>query len=111
MVAPEPFIVIPPVPDSVPAPAILPLHVIRFPPSASVPVSVSVVPTCKALPSVLVPAGIVSGVGKTATPDYPLGATFAGRAWSEAKLLRIAYAFEQLTLARRMPPGLGCIAP
>ena len=62
-------------------------------------------------PSVLVPAGMVSGVGKTATPDYPLGATFAGRAWSEAKLLRIAYAFEQLTLARRMPPGLGCIAP
>ena len=56
MVVPEPFIVIPPVPDSVPAPAILPLHVIRFPPSASVPVSVSVVPTCKALPSVLVPA-------------------------------------------------------
>lgn len=56
-------------------------------------------------PSVLVPAGFVSGVGKTATPDYPLGATFAGRAWSEAKLLRIAHAFEQATQARRVPPG------
>jgi amidase len=58
-------------------------------------------------PSVLVPAGFTSGVGKTATPDYPQGATFAGRAWSEAKLLRIAYAFEQATQARRVPPGCG----
>jgi len=58
-------------------------------------------------PSVLVPAGFTSGVGKTATPDYPLGATFAGRAWSEAKLLRIAHAFELATQARRVPPGCG----
>jgi amidase len=56
-------------------------------------------------PSVLVPAGFTSGIGKTATPDFPQGATFAGRAWSEAKLLRIAYAFEQATQARRVPPG------
>jgi amidase len=62
-------------------------------------------------PSVLVPAGFISGVGKLDTPDYPLGATFAGRAWSEAKLLRIAYAFEQLTLARRMPPNLPALVP
>jgi len=61
-------------------------------------------------PSVLVPAGMISGVGKVETPDYPLGATFAGRAWSEAKLLRIAYAFEQATLARVMPPGLPALA-
>jgi amidase len=58
-------------------------------------------------PSVMVPAGFVSGSGKTATPPYPIGATFAGRAWSEAKLLRLAYAFEQATLARRMPPNVG----
>ena len=56
-------------------------------------------------PSVLVPAGFTSGIGKTATPDFPQGATFAGRAWSEAKLLRIAHAFEQATMARRVPPG------
>jgi amidase len=57
-------------------------------------------------PSVQVPGGFISGVGKTETPDYPLGVTFAGRAWSEAKLLRMAYAFEQASNARRPPPGL-----
>ena len=72
-------------------------------------------------PSVQVPAGFVSrvggsgvggsgvggsGVGGQETPEYPLGATFTGRAWSEPTLLRIAYAFEQATLARRMPGGM-----
>jgi amidase len=61
-------------------------------------------------PSVQVPAGFISGaragVGGRATPDYPLGATFAGRAWSEPLLLRLAYAFEQAMGARRPPPGL-----
>ena len=57
-------------------------------------------------PSVQVPAGFVSGVGNNETPDYPLGITFAGRAWSEAKLLRLAYAYEQASNARRPPPGL-----
>jgi amidase len=54
-------------------------------------------------PSVLVPAGFITGVQGRATPDYPLGATFAGRAWSEVTLLRLAYAFEQATSARRAP--------
>ena len=57
-------------------------------------------------PSVQVPAGFISGVGTTETPDYPLGLTFAGRAWSEATLLRFAYAYEQATNARRPPPDL-----
>jgi len=57
-------------------------------------------------PSVLVPAGMVSGVGTRETPDYPMGVTFAGRAWSEPVLLRLAYAFEQTTRARRPPPDL-----
>jgi amidase len=62
-------------------------------------------------PSVQVPAGMIAGVGGRATPDYPLGATFTGRAWSEPVLLRLAYAFEQATKARRMPPGLPPLAP
>src|SRR3954447_1670437 len=54
-------------------------------------------------PSIQVPAGFVRGVD---TPECPFGATFAGRAWSEPILLRLAYAFEQATLTRRPPPGL-----
>jgi len=57
-------------------------------------------------PSVMVPCGLVSGVGDKETPDYPLGITFAGRAWSEDKLLRLAYAYEQATNMRKAPPGL-----
>ena len=57
-------------------------------------------------PSVLVPAGFINRVGDRETPDFPLGLTFAGRAWSEATLLRLAYAYEQAANARRMPPGL-----
>ncbi len=57
-------------------------------------------------PSVLVPAGFIGGVEGKETPDFPLGLTFAGRAWSEAKLLRLAYAYEQASTARRPPTGL-----
>ena len=57
-------------------------------------------------PSVQVPAGFIGGAGDKETPDYPLGLTFAGRAWSEARLLRLAYAYEQASNARRSPPGL-----
>jgi len=47
-------------------------------------------------PDITVPAGFVSGL--------PVGISFFGLAWSEPKLLRIAYAFEQMTKARK-PPG------
>ncbi len=62
-------------------------------------------------PSVQVPAGMTAGVGAIGTPEYPFGATFTGRAWSEPVLLRLAYAFEQATKARRMPPGVPPLEP
>jgi len=62
-------------------------------------------------PSVEVPAGFTAGVGVRPTPDYPFGATFTGRAWSEPTLLRLAFAFEQATLARRMPSGVPALVP
>jgi amidase len=46
-------------------------------------------------PSITVPAGLVFGL--------PVGMSFFGRAWSEAKLLKLAYAFEQATKARKPP--------
>jgi amidase len=62
-------------------------------------------------PSVLVPAGMIAQIGARETPEYPFGATFTGRAWSEPVLLRLAYAFEQATKARRLPPGVPPLAP
>ncbi len=49
-------------------------------------------------PIVTVPAGFVQGL--------PAGISFFGRAFSEPVLIKIAYAFEQLTKARRTPKFL-----
>jgi amidase len=46
-------------------------------------------------PNVTVPAGFVFGL--------PFGLSFIGRAWSEPTLIRLAYAFEQITMHRRPP--------
>jgi amidase len=46
-------------------------------------------------PNVTVPAGFVDGL--------PVGISFFGRAWSEPVLIRLAYAFEQTTKARKPP--------
>jgi amidase len=48
-------------------------------------------------PSVIVPAGYLPRTGQ------PYGITFLGRAWSEPRLLALAYAFEQASLARKPP--------
>lgn len=46
-------------------------------------------------PHITVPAGYVFGL--------PVGISFFGAAWSEPKLIKYAYAFEQATRARRPP--------
>jgi len=46
-------------------------------------------------PDISVPMGFVSGL--------PAGVSFFGRAWSEPVLIRLAYAFERITQARRPP--------
>jgi amidase len=46
-------------------------------------------------PHVTVPAGFIRGL--------PVGLSFFGRAWSEPRLLELAYAYEQATHARRDP--------
>lgn len=52
-------------------------------------------------PSITVPTGLVHGL--------PVGISFFAEPWSEPKLLRIAFAFEQATKARRAPPFLETI--
>ena len=52
-------------------------------------------PAVAGYPDITVPAGFVSGL--------PVGISFFGRAWSEPTLLKLAYAFEQATKARKPP--------
>jgi amidase len=49
-------------------------------------------------PSITVPMGFVD--------ELPVGVTFFGRAWSEGKLIEIAYGYEQGTRYRRAPKYL-----
>ena len=56
-------------------------------------------------PSITVPAGYAHGL--------PVGISFIGRAWSEPRLVALAYAYEQATAHRRPPafPPTASIAP
>ena len=53
-------------------------------------------------PHITVPAGFVSGL--------PCGISFVGTAWSEPKLIAMAYAFEQASKHRRAPEYLKTVA-
>lgn len=55
----------------------------------------STLPAVAGYPHVTVPMGDASGL--------PVGLSFIGEAWSEAKLLALAYAYEQRTKARKPP--------
>ena len=46
-------------------------------------------------PNITVPMGLVEGL--------PVGISFFGKAWSEGKLIEIAYAYEQATQKRQVP--------
>lgn len=59
-------------------------------------------PAVSGYPHITVPAGWHMGL--------PMGVSFYGRAWSEPVLIRIAYAFEQATRARKAPTFIPTLA-
>ncbi|MFC3070934.1 amidase [Phenylobacterium soli] len=64
--------------------------------------SPTTLPAVSGYPHLTVPMGEVLGL--------PVGLSFVGPAWSEARLLALGYAFEQATHARRDPPFLRTLA-
>ena len=63
-------------------------------------------------PTVIVPFGLLEFAGSPPMPDgfdpkpRPFGVSFAGMACSEPRLIELAYAFEQATMRRVVPPGM-----
>jgi amidase len=84
------------------------LDAILFPSSTGANISARV-----GYPTVIVPFGMVPNTSQTSpfpagfdAKPSPYGVSFAGRACSEARLIEIAYAFEQATKRRVHPPNL-----
>jgi amidase len=65
-------------------------------PRGTRPPSLTVVAAVAGYPLISVPMGLVDGL--------PVGLTFAGTAWSEARLIGLAYDYEQASRAR-IPPA------
>lgn len=58
-------------------------------------VSSSSMPAVAGYPNITVPAGFIK--------ELPIGISFFGKAWTEGKLIALAYSFEQVSQARRKP--------
>jgi amidase len=65
-------------------------------PRGTRPPALTVVAAVAGYPLISVPMGLIDGL--------PVGITFAGPAWSEARLLAVAYDYEQASQARVPPP-------
>lgn len=65
--------------------------------------SSTTLPAVAGYPHLTVPMGDVGGL--------PVGLSFIGPAWSEARLLNLGYAYEQATMKRKDPKFLKTIAP
>src|SRR5262249_37058453 len=59
-------------------------------------------PAKAGFPSIVVPGGFIPPTGAVINPA-PFGVTFTGRAFSEPRLIALAYAFEQATKHRQPP--------
>jgi amidase len=66
-------------------------------------------PAVAGYPSITVPGGFVPPSGDVENP-FPSGVTFSGRAFSEPRLIALAYAFEQATHFREPPASAPALA-